>query len=530
LGIAPFYKAPSPGGEGPDRAIVRAMAGQSPTRIGRYEIRQELGRGMMGIVYLADDSLLGRPVALKTIQLAFVTPEADRDSFEKRFLGEARVAAGLAHPGIVVVHDVGRDPGTGILYIALEYLRGSTLAEVTASGAPLDWREALRITARLARALHHAHAAGVIHRDVKPANVMLLPSGEVKVMDFGIAKVPQQDLTATGQFFGTPLYMSPEQARGEAVDGRSDLFALGAITYRLLTGRAAFGAENVTAILSRVLTDNPAPPSTLVPQVPPDADYVVARTLSKSPADRYPDGETLAQDVDDILEGRAPRHRKSWSALTAVPGTMVPRPAPDDESLLPELLPIPAEAAPPRIARGQDPANPRLKRAALAVGAALLLLAGLLAGVTFEKRLPVTPASDRAEAPRPARMPAQDRVVSRPAPPALAEHSDEPGRLAIDFDHHLRSGTLRVWIDDQEALDQGFGGKVKKKILSLRIRKGSVDEVLQVAPGRHEVRVEVQWDGNARSESIFGAFKPGATRTLEIRILRVLNVLTLEWR
>ena len=248
------------------------MAADPPGKIGRYEIRQELGRGMMGVVYLADDPVLGRPVALKTIQLAFVTPEADRESFEKRFMAEARVAAGLAHPGIVVVHDVGRDPDSGMLYIALEYLRGSTLAEVTAAGAPLESREALRITARLARALHHAHVAGVIHRDVKPANVMLLPSGDVKVMDFGIAKVPQQDLTAAGQFFGTPLYMSPEQARGEAVDGRSDLFALGAIAYRLLTGRAAFGAENVTAILSRVLGENPLAPSSVAPQVPADAD------------------------------------------------------------------------------------------------------------------------------------------------------------------------------------------------------------------------------------------------------------------
>jgi len=128
LGIASFYRATSSGGDAPGRAIVRAMAAELPRTIGRYEIRQELGRGMMGIVYLADDPVLGRPVALKTIQLAFVTPESDRDSFEKRFLGEARVAARLAHPGIVVVHDVGRDPDSGILYIALEYLRGSTLA------------------------------------------------------------------------------------------------------------------------------------------------------------------------------------------------------------------------------------------------------------------------------------------------------------------------------------------------------------------------------------------------------------------
>jgi serine/threonine-protein kinase len=502
------------------------MAAELPGKIGRYEIRQELGRGMMGIVYLADDPVLGRPIALKTIQLAFVAPETEREAFEKRFLGEARVAARLAHPGIVVVHDVGRDPETGTLYIALEYLRGSTLAEATASGAPLPWREALGITARLARALHHAHAQGVIHRDVKPANVMLLPSGEIKVMDFGIAKVPQQDLTAAGQFFGTPLYMSPEQARGDPVDGRSDLFAAGAIAYRLLTGRAAFAAGNVTAILSRVLTERPQAPSTVAPGIPEAVDYVVGRALSKDPADRYPDGETMAEDVDDVLQGRAPRHRAAWPAGLKGEGTTVSTRAPDDSALV-ELLPLTPTPAPPaappapaaRRARvDPEPANPGLKRAALATGAALLALAGLLTGVVYKRRGPASPPSSTATVtPRPARTPE----------PRVAE---EPGRLAIDFDHHLRSGNLRVWVDDAEVLDQGFGGKVTKKIFSIRIRKGSVDELLTVAPGRHEVRVQVQWEGNTRTDTTWANFKPGATRTLEIRILRVVNVMTLGWK
>jgi serine/threonine-protein kinase len=506
-----------------------------PGKIGRYEIRQELGRGMMGIVYLADDPVLGRPVALKTIQLAFLTPGADRDSFEKRFFGEARVAASLAHPGIVVVHDIGRDADSGMLYIALEYLRGQTLAEVTAAGAPLDWREALRITARLARALHHAHAAGVIHRDVKPANVMLLPTGDVKVMDFGIAKVPQQELTATGQFFGTPLYMSPEQARGEAVDGRSDLFALGAIAYRLLTGRAAFGAENVTAILTRVLGENPLAPSTVVAGIPEDADYVVGRALAKAPTDRYPDGETMAEDADDILEGRAPRHRAGWSRNRVAGGTRVSARARDQDSPLADLVATPTPAsspAPPPAARRADGAapGPGLKRGALAVGALLLLIAGVLAFAAARKRMPAAPAAERPVAVRSARASGDERPAPRATAAPPAEETGEPGRLAIDFDHHLRSGTLRVWVDDDLVLDQDFGGRVTKKIFSFRIRKGSVDEMLDVAPGRHEVKVQVQWDDNTRTEATAATFKPGVTRTLEIRILRVLNIMTLDWR
>src|SRR5712691_885440 len=153
-----------------------------PRRIGRYELRRELGRGMMGVVYEAHDPSLRRTIALKTIELAFAVSAEERQSFEQRFFVEARVAARLSHPGIVVVHDVGRDAESGLLFIALEYLPGRTLAEVVRGGTPMEWREALRITAAVAQALHHAHAKGVVHRDIKPANIMLLPTGQPKIL------------------------------------------------------------------------------------------------------------------------------------------------------------------------------------------------------------------------------------------------------------------------------------------------------------------------------------------------------------
>ncbi len=195
----------------------------APTRIGRYDIQRELGRGMMGIVYQARDSVLQRNVALKTISLAFAVSEQERETFEARFLQEARAAATLAHPGIVVVYDVGIDLNVGTLYMALEFLRGKTLESVLATGHVLDWREALRTIARVAEALHHAHAHGIVHRDVKPANIMILASGEPKVMDFGVAKLEGGQLTTRGQVLGSPPYMSPEQTQGESLDARSDL-------------------------------------------------------------------------------------------------------------------------------------------------------------------------------------------------------------------------------------------------------------------------------------------------------------------
>ncbi|HEY6552904.1 MAG TPA: serine/threonine-protein kinase, partial [Vicinamibacteria bacterium] len=188
------------------------MSEETPRTLGRYEIQKELGRGMMGIVYRAHDPDLGRLVALKTIKLAFAIPEGEKAAFEKRFQAEARAAAGLQHPGLVVVHDVGRDAATDTVYIALEYLEGHTLAEVASDGTPMDWRQALRITQKLADALHHAHAKGIVHRDIKPANIMVMASsGQPKVMDFGIAKLPASTLTTAGEFFGTPSFMSPEQ-------------------------------------------------------------------------------------------------------------------------------------------------------------------------------------------------------------------------------------------------------------------------------------------------------------------------------
>ncbi|PYQ18159.1 MAG: cag pathogenicity island protein Cag6, partial [Acidobacteria bacterium] len=286
-----------------------------PKTLGRYEIRRELGRGMMGVVYEALDPALGRRLALKTIRLAFEVPPADRASFEQRFLGEARAAAALQHPGIVVVHDVGRDDASGTLFIALEFLEGRTLAEETAAGKPVEWTRALRLGAQVARALHHAHAEGIVHRDVKPANIMVLASGHAKIMDFGIAKVPASQLTMAGEFFGTPSYMSPEQAGGLPVDPRSDLFSLGCILHQLLTAQRAFHGPTLPTILMRVIHEDPPPPSRLVPGLPAGVDAVVGRALAKDRDRRYPDGKTMAEDIEDVLAGRTPRHTKVGAAV-----------------------------------------------------------------------------------------------------------------------------------------------------------------------------------------------------------------------
>ncbi len=274
--------------------------------VGRYEVRSELGRGAMGVVYEAFDPVLHRLVALKTIRLAGIEP-SQAQHFEERFLIEARIAARLQHPGIVVVHDVGRDEATGTLYIALELLRGRTLQDILNDG-PLPWPDAVHLTARVAHALEHAHAEGIIHRDIKPANVMVLPSGEPKIMDFGIARAEnaRATISAPGEFLGTPLYSSPEQTLGQPLDARSDIFSLGAVAYSALVGRAAFTSSSVPEIVRKVIHVDPPAPSTQQPGLPRALDAVLARALAKAPDARYATAAEFAVELECVLMAAGP--------------------------------------------------------------------------------------------------------------------------------------------------------------------------------------------------------------------------------
>ncbi|MGE0454434.1 MAG: protein kinase [Vicinamibacteria bacterium] len=279
-----------------------------PRSIGRYEIVREIGRGAMGIVYEGRDASLMRSVALKCLSLTLSIPEEHRAQFETRFQQEARAAATLQHPCIVVVYEVGTDAATNTPYMALEYLRGRTLDSLLAEGGRPEWKAALRLLGRLAEALHHAHAHGIVHRDIKPANVMILASGDPKIMDFGVAKLEASRLTTQGQVFGSPSYMAPEQALEARADARSDVFALGCILYELLTGRRAFPGRNAAEIVMRLANLEPDPPSRTAQGIPPEVDLVVALALAKDPDQRYPSAGALAEDLEDVVEGRSPRH------------------------------------------------------------------------------------------------------------------------------------------------------------------------------------------------------------------------------
>jgi serine/threonine-protein kinase len=478
----------------------------------------------MGIVYEARDPALDRTVALKVIQPA---AEADElEAYEERFLTEARVAAALQHPGIVVVHDVGRDPGSGALFIALELLRGQTLADLASAG-PVDWPVVMRIVAQVARALDHAHRNGVVHRDIKPANVIVLPSGEAKVTDFGIARLEsaRQRLTSTGEFIGTPLYTAPEQARVEDVDGRADVFSLASVAYTLLTGRPPFLAPTIPGIVHRVVYDEPEPLSRLVPGLPPDVERVLTRALAKDPTERYPSAEAFAEDAEDLSAGQPPRHAGGDDLVVVddpAPGAM--------DSNVPATAARTATVVPARAARPDFP-----------LGRVLVAVLGIALLATFlwlSRRAPAQAPAVARTGGAPATVPARPSATAAPAPapaspvrsPPSVRQPEAMGRLRIDFDHPLERGTLRVFVDDELALEERLTGQRRKKALVFRMHEGSFREELGVKAGLHEVRVEVRWDDNLRQERIVGNFRPGLTRRLEASLGRIRRDLNLEWK
>jgi serine/threonine protein kinase len=273
---------------------------------GRYEIGDLLGRGGMAEVHIGRDSRLGRSVAVKMLR-----PDLARDpSFQARFRREAHSAASLNHPSIVAVYDTGEDEhiGNPVPYIVMEYVEGSTLRDLMASGRKLMPERALEIVDGVLNALSYSHQHGIIHRDIKPANVMLTRNGDVKVMDFGIARAMADQsatLTATSAVIGTAQYLSPEQARGEQVDARSDIYSTGCLLYELLTGRPPFVGDSPVSVAYQHVREEAAPPSTHDPDVPPAVDAVVMRALIKDREARYQTADEMRTDIARAIAGRS---------------------------------------------------------------------------------------------------------------------------------------------------------------------------------------------------------------------------------
>ena len=268
--------------------------------LGRYEIIKELGRGAMGIVYEAKDPLIDRLLAIKTIDLHNLAPQEKKD-YEARFYQEARAAGRLSHPNIVTIHDLGES--NGIAYIAMELLEGCELHHLIKDGQRLPVEQTLNIVAQVATGLAYAHEHGIVHRDIKPSNVMVLKGNQVKIADFGIARMESSlQLTQVGLIMGSPLYMSPEQILGGTIDPRSDIFSLGIQLFQMLTGQMPFSGDSTNVIMYQIVNVEPPMPSSINPEIPSMLDTIVSKCLSKNPEDRYPNAHELANDLRSCRE------------------------------------------------------------------------------------------------------------------------------------------------------------------------------------------------------------------------------------
>jgi eukaryotic-like serine/threonine-protein kinase len=298
----------------------------SPTTVGgRYELGELLGRGGMAEVRQAVDQRLGRSVAVKQLRADLAVDP----TFQARFRREAQSAAGLNHPTIVAVYDTGEeiDPlsGVSIPYIVMELVEGPTLRDVLREGRKILPERALELTQGVLEALSYSHKAGIVHRDIKPANVMLTPNGGVKVMDFGIARAvadTSATMTQTAAVIGTAQYLSPEQARGETVDARSDLYSTGCLLYELLAGRPPFVGDSPVSVAYQHVREVPVPPSQLDPEITPEIDAVVLKALAKDPDDRYQSAAEMRADISRLLSGEQTTAQRTTAVVPMAAGAM----------------------------------------------------------------------------------------------------------------------------------------------------------------------------------------------------------------
>jgi beta-lactam-binding protein with PASTA domain/predicted Ser/Thr protein kinase len=366
------------------------MSDQGPVVLsGRYELHRRIARGGMAEVFLARDQLLERPVAVKILVPEFATDE----SFVERFRREAQAAANLNHPNVVGVYDWGKEAGTS--YIVMEFVDGRSLADILKAEGTLHPDRAADIATDVAAALGFAHRNGVVHRDVKPGNVLISKHGVVKVTDFGIARAisagVDQNLTQTGSVMGTATYFSPEQAQGKGVDPRSDLYSLGVVMYEMVCGKPPFQGDSPVAIAYKHVQEAPPPIREINPAVPASYEAIAMKLLAKNPANRYPSAEDLRTDLRRFREGRAVQ---AESVMAAPVGATTAMAAGGATRALPTQGPPPGGGRNPVGAADRQFDEPPRRRSGAFILAAVLLLAGLAAGLYFfAKSLGVDKAS-----------------------------------------------------------------------------------------------------------------------------------------
>jgi beta-lactam-binding protein with PASTA domain/predicted Ser/Thr protein kinase len=413
---------------------------------GRYRILRRLGSGGMANVYLAEDEELGRRVAIKILN----DRHASDESFVERFRREAKNAAGLSHPNIVSIYDRGEAEGT--YYIAMEYLEGRSLKDRIVAEGPLPIPAAIEATRQILRALGFAHRGGIVHRDVKPHNVLLAQDSaerRYKVTDFGISRTSASQMTEAGSIVGTAQYLSPEQARGAPVDQRSDIYSVGIVLYELLTGQLPFTGETPLEIAMKHLSEIPKPPSSLRPEISPDLDMVVLRALAKDPDERFDSAEDMDAELARVASGSAVTAETADAATAVLAGEGIAESAPTMISRRPVVAPRP----PQRQYREQEyyDYEPRRRRPFwpwLLTG--LLLLGALVAGVYVWQQI-----QDEIQEAKPVAVPLVEGMRAPQAKRRILDAGLKPRQVLESSDSVPRGLVIRQSPDAGERIQKG---------------------------------------------------------------------------
>lgn len=442
----------------------------------RYEVGGLLGRGGMADVRVGRDLRLGRTVAIKRLR----NDLASDPTFQARFRREAQSAASLNHPAIVAVYDTGDEigpDGQGVPFIVMEIVEGQTLREVLRQDRKILPQRALDITADVLNALDYSHRAGIVHRDIKPANVMLTPAGQVKVMDFGIARAiadSSSAMTQTAAVVGTAQYLSPEQARGEQVDARSDIYSTGCLLFELLTGRPPFIGDSPVSVAYQHVREEPVAPSTLNPEVTPAMDAVVLKALTKRTEDRYQSAAEMRADIERVLAGLDVAGPVATTPVAAMPAAPPPQ---DATSTIPAATAVP----PP-----QGPYEQRRKRRKWPWVLVVLLVLAIIAGGAYAFRDQLPGAGGGSDEPAWTSVPSITGITLENAENRLDNRGLEVGNKTRKNDDEVAPGLIITTspsegerLEEGESVDLVISKGPKKIKLPSDLRGQPVDDVVQ---------------------------------------------------
>jgi eukaryotic-like serine/threonine-protein kinase len=397
------------------------------TKAGRYDLREELGRGAMGVVFHGFDPMIGRDVAVKTLRLSEAGTGLSREELIGRFQTEARAAGLLTHPNIVVVFDAGEEEG--LFYITMEFVEGRSLQTLIDAHQPFSLPRVMKLMEQVCSALDFAHQHNVVHRDIKPANLMLTADDSVKITDFGTAKILQFGTAQTSHVMGTPSYMSPEQVKGKPVDGRSDIFSLGVILYELMTGEKPFPGQNITTVIYKIINEDPIPPRSLDSSIHPGLSAVITRALSKDPDTRYQSCHELLDALKNYREMVSPEATVRMAPVKATHHAGAVRSS--GAAMRPAAMPTahaPVFEAPARLmpASTMEQEEPRKRPGSLVLYVILLAIIGYAGYRIYPPMLDLWTRAQEAE-----KKPVRPSAAAPAAPQASPETAPEaPGAPA----------------------------------------------------------------------------------------------------